>query len=208
MRSVFSLIAVLSISLSSTAQEGDWEIAKPPKEAGKAPQVELKGDKIVLIDRGMIRTKKQFKRGSTTECTWKYVGGQDKGSYQDVLSIITRTHGKQREKRSHEIENGVMIQFAAHAQTISIQRFSSKKVSSNLIARIPAKIERGKEHKILIHDQIFEDKGGLVAIHFDGRLVLEAAVNLLDEDGDYVAVYNRERGPASQISILSGLSIK
>ncbi|NOS66866.1 MAG: hypothetical protein HOO67_00640 [Candidatus Peribacteraceae bacterium] len=203
MKPLYCLIVLFSLALPSFAQEADWKAQEPPEAAAKVSKAVVKGDTAVVEDRGLIKTTKKFEKGCTLEFTWKFTKGRDEGAYQDVLSVVFRTDGKQREKHSHEIEDGLAVRFAAHAKTISVERFVRGQQSSEFITRVPATMDRGKEYKIKIH----ETKGFLV-VHFgdSDRPVLE--VKTPTPVGGHVAIYNRERGPAQQISILSGLKIK
>jgi hypothetical protein len=196
---------VFSIPSFSQELEKNWKEGLPAFKAKNEvlnPSAKIDNEKVYVRNRGLLVSNSQYPKGVTLEFVSKWTLGKDDGSYQDVLTVAFRTSGKQREKWSHEILDGIAVRIAGHAQTLSIEHFKKGVQSSDLIARVPFKTERGKEQKI----KILEEKG-LIQVFLEGKEVLYARVPIID-DASNIAFYNREPvAGVQQEWILSGLKI-
>lgn len=187
----------------------DWEpVLHSSKFKGKPEldaQVRLEKDRIVLRNRGMIVSKKEFPKDKgkivvSFTCKWN----KGDGAYQDDLAIILRTSAEQRQQWSHEVLNGLLVRLNLTAGEVQVVQVQGK--NHELVGQSGHMFKNNVEYKVRIIDdgqrlQIFIDDGK--------EPVFDKNAPPHDTDGKKIALYDREPvGGVEHEVIITGLKVE
>lgn len=166
-----------------------WKAGEPAVKAKVETlrsTAKLDKDSVVLRNRGIIVTTDEYENADLS-LTWKWEGGKEEGALQDVLAIVLLTDGVQR-PWSHEIRNGVAIQFAAPDSKVFVRRYISDQHSPVLLAeKADIAFEKNKEYKLRVR---FEK--GKVEVFVGGGQKPLVTADIPPITNGRLAVYNRE----------------
>lgn len=203
-----NVLTVCVLAVSFVVSDDTWEAGPPAIKVGDAEvdsRAVIEKDSITLRNRGIAVSKKSFPKGATFQCFWKCTEGGDSGSSDaDVLAVVFRTDGAQRE-RPYEIREGLVVKFQAHARRISLEHWKDGVKSPDILAEVnDIEMKKGVDHKIKIVDH-----AGKVDVYFEDFstpiLTKEYPKDLLRSDR--VAAYNREPMGGLKVAVLSDVKI-
>jgi hypothetical protein len=171
----------------------DWESVQPfefeTKKKELKPETKIGKQSITLRNRGMVTTKKEYnkdEKGKTVvSLTWKWVKGEG-NTYDDHLALVLRTDGTQRQKRSWEAENGILVKFTP-GQVILAQ---IKGDYHEGLATATIGVTLGEENQIRVTDD-----GQQVEVYFGtGKdpIISKQVGRINDLTDRKISLYNRE----------------
>ena len=216
-KSLFSLLLVLvSAPLhAQLLQDNTWEIGKSfvgtdkekflipddPKYDGLRPTSVVTKNTIALVNRGVVVTKNPIpdNKPMTIVFDWSWIEGRETDRYPDSLVVMLRTTGAQRQRWSHEMEDGIAIRFDPTEKQVSVQvHQKGDDFKTQKLAAKDMEFKRFESYAVVI-----SDTDQRISVFVNNQFVVEAKVPE-GITGRKVALYNRE--PVARVRHVSLLT--
>lgn len=203
-----------STLLSDDFQGGWFDSDKwlPPPENIKDGGIRAELGHLRMVNRGYIVPRREFPEPIQIDLEWKWNQLGLNPLYSDILTIALRTDGTAR-KYSHDVEEGILVQFNAWGSFIQIATPDGKLLATTSksetlkIHAMPAE----QWHKVRVIDDgksihaSFSAQGNSIDSLEETVLVYEVKENL---GGKRFAIYNRELVAFPHESCIRNLTVK
>lgn len=190
----FVVMTTFTLADPKKADKAGFDIAEPAFKTKKNeldPVAEIKDDStVVLANRGLILSKGEFKEGCVVRLKWTWTS-EDTMTYPDHLMVVFRTNGKQKEKWTFGIDEGLQVRLNPHGKGfVEVEKWEKDKEGVSLLGRSKDDVSFSTDKT---HDITISDAGDVIVVEVDGKEVLRQKVDPKDGSGTWkIAIYNRE----------------